>query len=108
MAITMNPGLPSIPSTVQSPSLNLPDPKQQKKQIKQLQQDKKTVQNLQKEIQDSISQVNKTVKDTFGKAAKLACLLRLDMVADRLDNSGYPKLARQVDDIADALEKTPV
>jgi hypothetical protein len=92
---------------IQSP--NLPNPKEQKKQIKQLQQDKKTVDDLTKQIQDSISQVNKNLENTFGeKGAKLVCLLRLDMVADRLDNSGYPKLAQLIDGIANDLEKIEV
>jgi hypothetical protein len=60
--------------------------------------------NLQKEIQDSVSQVNKSIGDTFGKTAKLVCLLRLDMVADRLDNLGHSKFAHYVDEIANALE----
>lgn len=101
MAIT-NTGI--TPST-SSPALNLPDPKNQKKQIKQLQKDKDTIQSLSKEIQDTISQTNKTMEETFGKEAQLLCLLRLDMVADRLDNSGHPKLAQLIDGVASSLEK---
>jgi hypothetical protein len=102
MAITVNPGnLPSVPKT---PSLNLPDPKEQKKQIKNLEKDQKTIQDIKKNIEDSVVDINKSIEETFGKTAKLACLLRLDMVADRLDNSGLTKWAKEIDKIANALE----
>jgi hypothetical protein len=100
MAITtINQGNPSVPNT---PSL--PDPKIQKKQIKDLEKDKKTILDIKKNIQDSTAEIQKTIDDTFGKTAQLVCLLRLDMVADRLENSGHSKLAHRVDEIANALE----
>jgi hypothetical protein len=102
MAITVNPGkLPSVPD---NPSLNLPNPKDQKKQIKDLEKDQKVIQDIKKSIQDSVTEINKSLEETFGKSAKLVCLLRLDMVADRLDNSGLSKLAKEIDKIANALE----
>jgi hypothetical protein len=102
MAITLNPGnLLKVPST---PSLNLPDPQDQKKQIKNLEKDKKNILNIKKDIQDSVVDINKSLEETFGKTAKLVCLLRLDMVADRLDNSGLTRLSKEIDKIANALE----
>ena len=56
-------------------------------------------QNIEKMIQDT----NKKIENIYGKNAKLICLLRLDMVADKLDNIN-PRWASRVDNIANALE----
>ena len=83
------------------------DPKGQKKQIKKLLDDSKTIENLKTKMEKSISEINKKMEDTFGKSAKLLCLLRLDMVADKLDKIDS-RLAGQIDAIANAFEKEDV
>ena len=83
------------------------DPKDQKKQVKKLLDDSKTIETLKTKMDKSISEINKKMEDTFGKSAKLLCLLRLDMVADKLDKIDS-RLAGQIDAIANAFEKEDV
>ena len=92
-------------STPKSPATALPDPKAQKKTLVQLKKDQKEVTDISKDIQNKVTQVNKSLEKTFGKSAKLICLLRLDMLADKLDHIS-PRLANQIDNIANALENS--
>jgi phage-related tail protein len=90
----------SNPKTPASP----PDPKQVKKQIDRYRQDQKQIADITKSIDKSIDEVNTKMQNTFGKSAKFICLLRLDMVADQLENINS-RMASRVDDIANDLEK---
>jgi len=93
---------PKAPAT---PAQALPNPKDQKKKLDQLKKDQKQVHDISNDISKTVTQVNKNLEKTFGKSAKLICLLRLDMVADKLDNIN-PRLATQIDIVADALENS--
>lgn len=74
------------------------------KKLKKVEQDvEKIKQNIQKNVQD----INKSMEEFGEKSANLLCLLRLDMVADTLDRVS-PKLARQIDDLADIFEKNVI
>jgi hypothetical protein len=90
-------GQPATPSQQPADSVN------QKKQIKEIQQNSKTIETLKTKLDKSISDVNKSMENVFGKSAKLVCLLRLDMVADKLDKIS-PRLAHRIDEIANAIE----
>jgi len=72
-------------------------PKQEKK-VKKFKQDIT-------DVGKSLDQLETKMDNIFGnKSAKLICLLRLDMVADKLENIN-PKWAHQIDEITNALEK---
>lgn len=89
MAVEMTQGKkPGTPTT--------PDPKQLAKLDKQI-----------KEHTDSIQQNIQNMDKALGeldKSAGLVCLLRLDMVADKLDKFDS-RLASQVDALANSFEK---
>jgi len=92
---------PKAPAT----QTNLPDPKDQKKKLDQLKKDQKQVTDISNDINTKVQQVNQSLEKTFGKSAKLICLLRLDMVADKLDKIN-PRLANQIDLITNAFENS--
>jgi hypothetical protein len=103
MAITtVNMTNPKAPATA-TPAI--PDLKDQQKKLDKLKKDQKQVTDISKDIQDKVTKVNKSLEQTFGKSAKLICLLRLDMVADKLDGINH-RLASQIDLIANTLENT--
>jgi Na+/phosphate symporter len=88
-----------------SNQISLPDPKKDQKVIKDLKKQQEEVKNIQKDINTSIKNIHKNLEDAFGKTAKLICLLRLDMIADHLENIN-PKWAHQIDNITNDFEKS--
>ncbi len=99
-----NPKAPTNTSRPNSQTMpSIPDPKDHAKKLRQFQQDQKKVHQIKDDINKSIKEINKTVENALGKNAKLICLLRLDMVADKLDNIN-PRIAAMVDTIANSLE----
>jgi len=95
MAISIsNPG---IPSSNPKDAPKMPDTKK----LKKVEQD---VEKIKQNIQKNVSEIDKTMENFAEKSAKLVCLLRLDMIADKLDKVN-PRLASQVDEIANAFEK---
>lgn len=94
----------SVPTAPQTAPTKAPDPKQIRKQIKDFKKQQKEVGDIKTEIEKSINDINKKMTDTFEKTAKLICLLRLDMLADKLENINR-KWASQVDTIANDIEK---
>lgn len=83
----------------------LADPKKTRKLIKDFKKQQKEVTDIKTNIEQSVNNINQKLDETFGKSAKFVCLLRLDMVADKLEKTN-PKLASQVDDISNKLEKS--
>jgi CRISPR/Cas system-associated endonuclease Cas3-HD len=71
------------------------------KKLKKVDQD---AQKIKENIQKNVSDIDKTLENFGEKSAKLMCLLRLDMVADKLDKINS-RLAKQIDEITDAFEK---
>jgi predicted nuclease with TOPRIM domain len=105
MALTLkNPAQTQTPAQTQVPAESVPDTKKIKEKVNQLKEDKKQVDELTKGIEHSISDINKKWEETFEKSAKLICLLRLDMVADKLESINT-KMASQIDTVANDLEK---
>ena len=86
------------PSTPALPAL-----KDQQKKLKQYQKDQKQVQDLKKDIDQSVAEINKNLENTFGKAAKQIVLLRLDMVADKLERIN-PRWASDIDAVANFID----
>ena len=103
MAITMvSPITPFNPKAPATPAV--PNPDQQKKQIEDLKKNQTEINKIKKDTDKTLSEINKNVDNTFGKAAaKQLCLLRLDMIADKLDKI-YPKWANQLDKITTRLD----
>lgn len=87
-----------------SNQISLPDPKKDQKVIKDLKQQQKEVRDIEKGIDTSIKTIHKNLENAFGKTAKLICLLRLDMIADQLENIN-PKWSHEIDSIANDFEK---
>ena len=106
MALTLkNPAQTMAPAQTQVPAESVPDTKKIKEKVNQLKEDKKQVDELTQGIEHSIKDINKKWEETFGKSAKLICLLRLDMIADKLENINT-KWASQIDAVANDLEKS--
>lgn len=87
----------AITQTQMNPGNGLEELKKQQENIKKY---KKQVEKQKSDIEKDIQDVSKKLEETF----KLACVLRLDMVADIMDHIN-PKIARQLDNIADEIEK---
>jgi Na+/phosphate symporter len=97
MSFTTN-SLPTSPG--QTSPVTMPNPKD----LENLKKQKQEIDRYKKDIQKSLSEVNKNIQDAFGKSAKQVCLLRLDMIADKLEKIS-PRLAAAIDVITDDFEK---
>jgi DNA-binding transcriptional regulator WhiA len=96
-ALPTNPAMPN-----QQQNLN---PTNQKDTLKQLQKQDKEIHDLKKDIDDTIDEITKKFEETFSKTAQLLCLLRLDMIADKLERIN-PRWASQIDGIANGIESS--
>lgn len=74
------------------------------KKLKKVEQD---VEKIKNNIQRNVQDIDKSMTDFGEKSAKLLCLLRLDMAADKLDKVSS-KLASQIDAIANTLERETI
>jgi len=81
-----------------------PDPGQHKKQLNELKKNQTEINKIKKDTEKTVSQINQTMENAFGKAAKQITLLRLDMLADKLDKIN-PRWANRMDLITNKLEK---
>ena len=74
---------------------------------KKLKKIDKAVEKIKQNIQKNVQEIDKSMENFGEKSAKLLCLLRLDMAADKLDKISS-KLASQIDAIANAFEKETI
>lgn len=103
MAINItNLGAPSNSKGPTAPAL--PNLKDQKKKVDEFKKDQKEIHKIKQDMDKTINEINKSM-ESLGKSAKQIVLLRLDMVADKLEHYNS-RLASQVDAVADAVEKS--